>query len=69
IDAIDVELVDTNGAGDIYAAGFLYGLSRGWSLDKCGKTGAILAGKIIEISGARLDETGWEKAMKLIVSI
>ena len=69
IDAIDVELVDTNGAGDIYAAGFLYGLSRGWSLDKCGKAGAILAGKIIEISGARLDETGWEKAMKLIVSI
>ena len=69
IDAIDAEIVDTNGAGDIYAAGFLYGLSRGWSLDKCGKTGAILAGKIIEISGARLDETGWEKAMKLIVSI
>lgn len=69
IDAIDVELVDTNGAGDIYAAGFLYGMSRGWSLDKCGKAGAILAGKIIEISGARLDETGWEKAMKLIVSI
>jgi len=69
IDAIEVELVDTNGAGDIYAAGFLYGLSRGWSLDKCGKAGAILAGKIIEISGARLDETGWEKAMKLIVSI
>ena len=69
INAIDVELVDTNGAGDIYAAGFLYGMSRGWSLDKCGKAGAILAGKIIEISGARLDETGWEKAMKLIVSI
>ncbi|MCK4569704.1 MAG: adenosine kinase [Bacteroidales bacterium] len=69
IDAIKVKLVDTNGAGDIYAAGFLYGLSRGWTLDKCGKAGAILAGKLIEISGARLDETGWEKAMKLIVSI
>lgn len=63
IDATDASVVDTNGAGDIYAAGFLYGLAKDLPLDDCGKAGAILAGKIIEIIGARLDEKGWKQAM------
>ncbi len=66
VPAITAKVVDTNGAGDIYAAGFLFGLSNGWPLDKCAKTGGILAGKIIEIIGARLDEAGWEKAHAMI---
>lgn len=66
IPAIDARVVDTNGAGDIYAAGFLYGFSKDWSLDKCARTGGILAGTIIEITGARLSEEGWEKALKMI---
>lgn len=64
--AIEANVVDTNGAGDIYAAGFLFGLSKGWTLDKCAMAGAILAGKIIEVTGARLDEEGWEKALKML---
>jgi sugar/nucleoside kinase (ribokinase family) len=66
VPAINAKVVDTNGAGDIYAAGFLFGLSNGWALDKCAKTGGILAGKIIEIIGARLDEAGWEKARAML---
>jgi sugar/nucleoside kinase (ribokinase family) len=66
IPAIEADVIDTNGAGDIYAAGFLFGLSQGWSLDKCAMTGGILAGKIIEITGARLDEKGWENALGMI---
>ena len=66
IDAIEATVVDTNGAGDIYAAGFLYGLSKGLTLDKCGKAGSILAGKIIEITGARLDEESWQKAIIML---
>ena len=66
IEAFDARVVDTNGAGDIYAAGFLYGLSKGFSLDKCGRTGALLAGRIIEITGARLDEKSWEYALGAI---
>jgi len=69
IEALDANVVDTNGAGDIYAAGFLYGLAKGFPLDKCGKAGAILAGKIIEIIGARLDEKSWEKAFNLLEEI
>jgi sugar/nucleoside kinase (ribokinase family) len=64
--AIEANVVDTNGAGDIYAAGFLFGLSNGWTLDKCAMAGAILAGKIIEVTGARLSEEGWEKALKML---
>jgi sugar/nucleoside kinase (ribokinase family) len=66
IPAIEADVVDTNGAGDIYAAGFLHGLSQGWPLDKCAMCGGILAGKIIEITGARLTEEGWQKALEMI---
>lgn len=67
--ATKASVVDTNGAGDIFAAGFLYGLSQGWDLEKCGKTGAILAGLLIEMTGARLDEGSWEKAHTLIANL
>jgi sugar/nucleoside kinase (ribokinase family) len=63
IDPTEATVIDTNGAGDIYAAGFLYGLAKDLSLDDCGKAGAILAGKIIGVTGARLDEKSWEQVM------
>ena len=59
IGVIDVNAVDTTGAGDLYAAGFLYGYSIGLPLDKCGKIGALLAGKVIEDYGAKLAEQKW----------
>jgi sugar/nucleoside kinase (ribokinase family) len=46
-------IVDTTGAGDLYAAGFLHGLSRGCDAATCGKLGAIAAGEIITHLGAR----------------
>jgi sugar/nucleoside kinase (ribokinase family) len=69
IPAIRAAVVDTNGAGDIYAAGFLFGLSQGWPLDKCGRAGALLAGKIIEQKGARLSDEGWKEALPMLSSI
>ena len=43
VSAISVQkVVDTTGAGDYFASGFLYGLTCGYSLDKCAKIGAIL---------------------------
>lgn len=69
IEAIQANVIDTNGAGDIFAAGFLYGLSRGWSLDRCGKAGSILAGNLIEKTGARLDEEGWAKVHTMLNTI
>jgi sugar/nucleoside kinase (ribokinase family) len=46
-------VVDTTGAGDLYAAGFLYGLTRGLALPKCGAIGSLCAGEIISHVGAR----------------
>lgn len=46
-------VVDTTGAGDLYAAGFLHGLSRGASLAECARTGGLCAAEIISHIGAR----------------
>ncbi len=46
-------LVDTTGAGDLYAAGFLYGLTHGLALPICGAAGSLCAAEIISHVGAR----------------
>jgi sugar/nucleoside kinase (ribokinase family) len=46
-------VVDTTGAGDLYAAGFLFGLSRGRSLAACGRLGSLAAAEVISHVGAR----------------
>jgi sugar/nucleoside kinase (ribokinase family) len=54
IDAHPVDrLVDTTGAGDQYAAGFLYGLTRGLDLATCGRLGSAAAAEVISHFGAR----------------
>ena len=46
-------VVDTTGAGDLYAAGFMFGLSRGRSLQTCGRLGSLAAAEVISHVGAR----------------
>lgn len=46
-------VVDTTGAGDSYAAGFLYGLTRGLPLPLCGRLGSVAAAEVISHFGAR----------------
>lgn len=59
IEAATANVCDTTGAGDLYAAGFLYGYSLDCQPDVCGKIGSLLAGKVIEITGARLPAETW----------
>jgi sugar/nucleoside kinase (ribokinase family) len=47
------EVLDTTGAGDLYAAGFLYGRSQGFDLPRCGLLAALAAAEIISHMGAR----------------
>src|SRR6201989_2094492 len=47
------QLVDTTGAGNLFAAGFLYGLSRELSHKQCGELGALAAAEVIQHIGAR----------------
>lgn len=56
IDAIPAEVIDTTGAGDLYATGFLYGLSKGLTLAECGAIGSLVAAKAIETIGPTLTE-------------
>ena len=46
-------VVDTTGAGDAYAGGFLFGLTRGFDLAHCGRLGSLAAGEVISHVGAR----------------
>ena len=54
IDPEKVNVVDTTGAGDSFAAGILYGLSQDWNMLDSGKLAARLAAKVISQKGATL---------------
>ncbi|MDR0510317.1 MAG: adenosine kinase [Rikenellaceae bacterium] len=58
--------VDTTGAGDFYAAGFMYGLCNGLSIRQCGTIGAIAAGKVIEVVGTTFGQDAWNEIAILI---
>lgn len=47
------QVVDTTGAGDLYAAGFLFGLTNGEPLETCGRLGSLAAASVISHVGAR----------------
>lgn len=69
INEVKRNLLDTTGAGDMYAAGFLAGLCQDRPIDVCGKMGSILAGNVIEIYGAKMDNIRWGKIKKEISEI
>ncbi|HQI89045.1 MAG TPA: adenosine kinase [Tenuifilum sp.] len=69
VGVIEVSSIDTTGAGDLYAAGFLYGLSKGLSLLKCGEIGAILSGHVIEVLGPKMDGIRWSKVKDLVLEV
>ena len=66
IPATQANCMDTTGAGDLYASGFIYGMLNGLSLPLCGEIGAILAGKVIEIMGARIPDDTWPEIKSLV---
>jgi sugar/nucleoside kinase (ribokinase family) len=59
------EVVDVTGAGDLYAAGFLYGLTRGLPLETCGRLGSLAAAEVIGHIGARPERPLRELAKEL----
>ena len=69
IPPMKADVVDTTGAGDMWAAGFLAGLVKGESLQKCGMMGAIVAKNIIEVMGAKMDDERWEKIHAAIAAL
>jgi sugar/nucleoside kinase (ribokinase family) len=54
-------VVDTTGAGDLWAAGFLYGLVNGHGLERSGNLGSICGYEVCLIVGAHIPDEGWER--------
>ncbi|MDP4277573.1 MAG: adenosine kinase [Bacteroidota bacterium] len=61
--------VDTTGAGDLFAAGFLYGVANRKDFSECLRYGSIAAGKVIEYVGSKIDQTGWDAVMNAFNAI
>lgn len=66
IEARKVTATDATGAGDLYAAGFLYAHSLGMPLDICGQVGSIISSKVVEVIGTKIDIPRWKEAKKEI---
>jgi len=58
--------IDATGAGDTYAAGFLYAHSLGMPLKVCGEIGSIIAAKVVEVVGSKIDIPRWKDAKQEI---
>lgn len=65
VDVYGGKPVDTTGAGDLFAAGFLSGLAKGYSLPQAGYLGSILGGTVISIIGAQIQSKEWEHIKRL----
>jgi len=51
--------IDTTGAGDLYAAGFLYGLANNYTLEVCGNIGSLVSANVVEVLGAKMSDDVW----------
>ncbi len=66
IEAWPANTIDATGAGDIYAAGFLYAHSYGMPIKTCGEVGSIISAKVVEVIGPKVDIPRWKEAKKEI---
>ena len=66
ISPIKAHSVDTTGAGDLYASGFLYGLANNLGFEKAGYIGSLLAATVIEVVGAKFGEDKWQEIREKI---
>lgn len=64
INPVPASAIDTTGAGDAYAAGFLYGLTKGLDLRQCGNIAALVSGRVVEVMGAKIPEASWPQLNK-----
>lgn len=69
VESLPVISKDTTGAGDLYAAGFLYGYANDLPLEKCGVLGTLLAGNVIETVGAKISDAKWENIRNQVLAI
>ena len=57
----DGRAVDTTGAGDLWASGFLFGLINGYPMEKCGQIASACGYEVCQVMGASIPEEGWKR--------
>ncbi len=60
------DIIDTTGAGDLWASGFLFGLVNGFTLEKCGELGSACGYEVCRVIGANIPEAGWKRILALL---
>lgn len=65
VEPFPAQAVDTTGAGDTYAAGFLYGYCQGWPLPQCGKLGSLFASKVVEQKGVKISHLNAQELKRI----
>ncbi|HEY9034643.1 MAG TPA: adenosine kinase [Pseudomonadales bacterium] len=63
IAATPVRAVDTNGAGDAFAGGFMYGITHGMSYAEAGRLAVMTAGRVVSEYGPRMDREGYRQVL------
>ncbi|MCP4671511.1 MAG: adenosine kinase, partial [Desulfobacula sp.] len=58
--------IDTTGAGDLWAAGFLFGLAHGLPIEKSGQIASACGYEVCQVMGAHLSQEAWSRIKKLI---
>ncbi|MDP4239220.1 MAG: adenosine kinase [Bacteroidota bacterium] len=61
--------IDTTGAGDLYASGFLFGLANNFPLEVCGNIGSLISANVVEVLGAKMSDEVWETIQEEIKEI
>ena len=56
--------VDTTGAGDLWASGFLFGLVNGYAFEKCGRLASACGFEVCQVIGADVPDDGWMRIKK-----
>lgn len=69
VSALPARPIDTTGAGDLYASGFLYGYAQDLPLAKCAKLGSLLAANVIEVVGPKMNDDRWESIKNEVTAI
>ena len=66
IDAWPAATIDATGAGDLYAAGFMYAHAHGMPIKVGGEVGSIISAKVVEVIGPKVDIPRWKSAKQEI---
>lgn len=64
VQAGPAKAIDTTGAGDLWASGFIYGYMNGWDMERAGNLGSIVSNEVVQVMGAQIPEEGWDRIKK-----